>query len=98
MAGALFEGDFVGRAVGPEGGAKKGKPIVRIEMEITDGDLKGRRVTFEGKLDADNIPFTKRAMLAIGWKGKSVTTFLDDVKAAALTVPFRVEIASDGSF
>ncbi len=84
----------MGRAVGPEVGAKNGKPIIRIEMEIAEGDLKGRRVTFEGQLGEKNIPFTKRAMLAVGWKGKSVSTFVDDVKAADLTVPFKVEIAS----
>lgn len=94
MASNLFEGDFVGRAVKPEFGTKNGRPTIRIEMEIAEGDLKGRRATYEGRLDEKNIAFTKRAMLAIGWKGESIVTFVTDVKTANLIVPFRVEIAS----
>ena len=94
MAGFLFDGDCIGHAVGPEVGKKKGAWIVRIEMEVTDGIHKGRRVSYEGKLDEQNIKFTKKAMLAVGWKGVTVATFVDDVKAANLTVPFKVEIAS----
>jgi len=90
----LFEGDFVGRAVTPEFGTKKGKPSIRIEMEIAEGDYKGRRVSFDGALDERSIKYTKKAMIALGWKGVSVSTFIADVRAAALTVPFRVEIAT----
>lgn len=91
---SLFEGDFVGRCVNAEVGTRGNKPLVRIEMEITEGDKKGRRVAFEGKLDEKAIKYTKMAMVAVGWKGRTVVTFVEDVKAANVTVPFEVEIAS----
>src|SRR5690348_15927102 len=99
----LFEGDFVGKASKAEVGLKNGKAAVRIEMEVIEGDRKGRRANFEGDFSEKSIRFTKRAMLAVGWKGESIATFVDDVKKAALTVPFHVEIASwtrpsDGKF
>lgn len=90
----LFEGDCIGKAIKTEVGMKNGVPTVRIEMEATEGEHKGRRAAYEGKLDEKNVRFTKRAMIAVGWKGKSVTTFADDVKAANLTVPYKVKIAS----
>lgn len=91
---ALFEGDFVGKAVKTEVGSRNGKLLIRIEMEITEGERKGQRVSYEGKLTEDVIKYTKRDMIAVGWKGQSVKTFADDVKAANLTVPFTVRIAS----
>lgn len=94
MATNLFEGEFTGNAVKPEFGTKKGRPSIRIEMEVGEGDKKGRRAAYEGQLDEKNIKYTKRAMLAVGWKGVTVATFVADVTAANLTVPFKVEIVS----
>lgn len=95
MSNVLFEGDFEARQTKPEFGGKKGKPFVRVEMEITsDGPHKGRRLTFEGKLDTKNIKYTKQYMIALGWQGKTSGTFVADVTKANLTVPVQVRIAS----
>lgn len=94
MSGTLFEGDFVGRVTRAEIGYRNDKPLVRIEAEVGDGPYKGRRATFDGKFDEKNLPFTKRAMLAVGWKGVTIATFADDVTAANLQVSFVVEIAT----
>jgi hypothetical protein len=89
----LFEGDCVGKVINPEIGESRGKVKVKWEMIVSDGDHKGKRASYSGKLDAENIKFTKRDMLVVGWKGKDVRTFVSDVKAADLTVPFSAEIA-----
>lgn len=92
---ALFEGSCVGRAVKQEVGADgQGKPRVKWEMEVIDGEHKGKRAQYSGKLDAENIKWTKRDMISIGWQGKDVRTFVDDVAKANLTIPFEAQIAS----
>lgn len=96
---ALIEGDFYGKAVRAEIG---GKPVkVRIEMEVTEGENKGKRFPYEGKLDEKNIRYTKMAMMAVGWRGHSSKTFASDVAAAAVITSFKVRIAKftrdDGS-
>ncbi len=93
---ALFEGNVLGKVVNPEfGGDKNGKPKVKWEMQVTEGEHKDKRASYSGKLDEENIKFTKRDMMLIGWKGKDVRTFVDDVKAANLTIPFQAEIATN---
>lgn len=92
---SLFNGDCVGKAINPEIGDGGGKPRVRWEMLVTDGEHKDKRASYSGKLDPENIKFTKRDMMLIGWKGKDVRTFVADVKAANLTVPFTAEVASN---
>ena len=102
MAAQLFEGTFQqGRIVDAEIG-KSGKKVVRWGIVVVDdGPHKGKVARYSGKLDPENIKFTKRDMIAIGWQGKDVRTFVDDVKKANLLVPFTAEIASfkrdDGS-
>lgn len=96
---ALFEDpNCIGRAVNIEFGAdNQGRPRVRWEMEVLDGPHAGKRAKYSGKLDADNIKWTKRDMIAIGWKGKSVKTFVADATTAAADgkkVPFSAEIAN----
>lgn len=92
----LFEGNCNGRAVEVEVGADGGgKPRVRWSMEVTDGPHAGKRASYSGKLDEENIKWTKRDMKAIGWKGKDVRTFVEDVAKANLIVPFVAEIASN---
>lgn len=92
---SLFEGNCIGRVVNPEfGGDKQNRPRVRWEMEVTEGPHAGKRATYSGKLDPDNIKWTKRDMIAIGWKGVDVRTFVDDVKANTRPIPFVAEIAS----
>lgn len=98
----LFETEASARAVRPEfGTTPKGKPKIRVEFEIVDGDHKGKHVPWEGRLDEKSIKYTKRDMLAMGWQGKSVSTFANDVLAANKTLPIKTRIAEfkkdDGS-
>lgn len=90
-----FEGDgFVGRVVNPQVGKYKGKTKVSATFEITEGRHKGRRVQYDGKTDPENLGYTKRDMIAMGWKGEQSSTFATDVAAANLTLEFSVRIAS----
>jgi len=91
----LFEGTCIGKPVSVEFGADKNdRPVVRWQMEVTQGPHKGKRASYSGKLDPDNIKWTKRDMKLIGWKGVSSKTFLDDVKSANVEIEFNAEIAS----
>jgi hypothetical protein len=91
----LFSGECLGRVVNPEAGRDQNQRArVRWEMEVTEGEHKGKRASYSGKLDPENIRWTKRDMKTIGWKGESISTFVADVKAANLIVPFTAEIAS----
>jgi hypothetical protein len=97
MANAnLFSGDFTGKAVRAEFGENRnGQPKIRIEMQVSDGQPHaGKRASYDGKLDEKNVRFTKAAMIAVGWKGQDVRTFVDDVAKAQLVVPFSVEVAT----
>ena len=91
----LFEGDCKGKAVDVELGANgQGKPQVRWNMLVTEGPHEGKKASFSGKLDPDNIKWTKIAMIAIGWQGKDVRTFVEDVAKADRIVPFAAEIVT----
>jgi hypothetical protein len=94
---ALFAGDCIGKAVNVEFGEdNQGRPRVRWEMEVLEGPHTGKRAKYSGKLDPENIKWTKRDMIAIGWVGKSVKTFVADAMAASQAgrkVPFTAEIA-----
>lgn len=92
---ALFEGQGLkGRATNVEIGVdKQGRARVRWDMVITEGEFKGRVAKYSGKLDADNIKYTKRDMVAIGWRGEKSSTFVADVEKANLVVEFDAEIA-----
>src|SRR5262245_5160993 len=92
----LFEGKGLnGKPIDGEFGLDtQGRQLVRWTMEVTDGDHAGKHANYSGKLDRDNIKWTKRDMMSIGWKGQDVRTFVTDVEAAKLTVPFDAEIAS----
>jgi hypothetical protein len=63
-------------------------------MEIVEGEHKGKIAKYSGKLNPDNVKYTKRDMRLIGWKTDKSSTFVDDVKAAGLVVEFNAEIAS----
>lgn len=90
-----FAGQFFGKPVDPQLGMSKGKYKVRVEFEIVDeGPHKGKRARYDGKLDEENIKFTKRDMVSMGWQGKSASTFVEDVKRANKTMPITVEQAS----
>jgi hypothetical protein len=92
---ALFEGDFHGRAIKAEYGTKKnGTPQCRVVLEITSkGEGKGCHVQWAGNFKSESIKYTKRDMVALGWQGKTVGTFVDDVMADPKEVPFQVRIA-----
>ena len=92
---SLFEGsNLPGRPINVEFGADaQNRPRVRWNMEVVEGEHKGKIANYSGKLDPDNIKWTKRDMIAIGWKGLDVRTFVEDVKAANRVVPFTAEIA-----
>lgn len=92
FSGSGLNGKAVNVELGLDGG---GKPRVRWEMEVLDGEHRGKRASYSGKLDPENIKYTKRDMMRIGWKGQDVRTFIDDVKAAGLVVPFDAEIATN---
>lgn len=91
----LFEGDFTGKAVKVEfGEGKGGKPAIRVMMEIASGSRSGTQVPYEASFKPESIKYTKRDLMALGWKGQSVSTLVADVMAAGLTVPFNVRIAT----
>jgi hypothetical protein len=91
----MIEGNFQGKAVKAEIGTNKdNKPVIRAQLEITEGEHKGKRFNYEGNLKPESIKYTKRDMVALGWQGKDVMTFVDDVMKAAKVVPFDVTIAT----
>ena len=84
----------IGRAINVEIGLDgQGRKRARWTMEITQGEHKGKSAAYSGKLDPDNIKWTMKDMKAIGWKGERSATFVSDVEAAKLEVPFDAEIA-----
>ena len=97
----LFETECSAKPVsgGPE--KRGGKRKVRFEFEILDGDHKGKRVGWDGKLEGDAIKWTKRDLLTLGWQGKASATIADDVLKAPRTVRIKTRIArytrDDGS-
>lgn len=100
----LIEGRFIGKAVRGEVGRRSpSSPVtVNIDVEIGEGEHKGKRFQYVGKCGADNIKYTKWAAKAVGWKGKDIVQTLDrDIKAANLTIEFDLKIArferDDGS-
>lgn len=95
---ALFEGDFSGRVTKADYGTDKGgKPQIRVTLEITtEGERRGVQVQYSGNFKQESIKYTKRDMLALGWRGKTIGTFVDDVldaSEAGKVVPFQVRIA-----
>lgn len=89
----LFETECNAKPVsgGPE--TKNGKRKVRFEFEILDGDHKGKRVPWDGKLDGDNIKWTKRDLMTLGWQGQKSATITDDVLKTPKTVRIKTRIA-----
>jgi hypothetical protein len=92
----LFEGDFSGKIVrGEYGTGNNGKPSARVVLEIADGPRVGTQVTYEANFKAESIKYTKRDLIAAGWQGKTMATFVDDIaRRAGTVVPFNVRIAS----
>jgi hypothetical protein len=92
---ALIEGNFMAKSVSAEFGVnKKGVAELSVEFEITEGANAGRKVGYSGLFNEKSTKYTKAAMLALGWQGKSADTIVADIKAAAKVVPIEVQIAS----
>lgn len=93
----LFEGDFMGRIIRAEYGTsgRDNKPAARIVFEIAEGPRTGTQVTYQANFKQESIKYTKRDLLAAGWKGKTMASFVDDITArVGTTVPINVRIAS----
>lgn len=92
---SLFEGhNLKGRAINVEIGVSGGQARARWDMEIVEGEHKGKIAKYSGKLNPDNVKWTKRDMMTIGWKGQKSSTFVEDVTKANLIVEFDAVIAS----
>lgn len=90
----LFEGEFTGRCIKAEyGTGKNDKPSARALMEITEGPRKGTQVPYEANFKAESIKYTKRDLMALGWSGRTIATYVEDVTKANKTVTFQVRIA-----
>ncbi len=93
---------YLGRAMQPEYGKnpKSGRMEIRLSMEIVEGPLTGIRVKWTANMkNAKSIAFAKRDMIAAGWQGQSVLTFVTDVKTATASgrkVPFEARLAVNG--
>lgn len=91
---ALFIGqNLLGRAINVEIGVSGNIARARWDMEITEGEHKGKIAKYSGKLTSDAVKWTKRDMVLIGWAGQKSSTFVEDVKKANKVVPFNAEIA-----
>lgn len=97
--------EYMGHPIAPEYGnnPKSGKREIRLYMEIADGPLAGRRVKYTANTkDPRSTAYAKRDLMAAGWKGKDIGTFVADVTANAQTkISFTVRLArvtrDDGS-
>lgn len=92
----LIEGRFTGKAVRGEVGRRSptSAVTVNIDVEIGEGEHKGKRFQYVGKCGADNIKYTKWAAKAVGWQGKDIVETLDrDIKSANLDIEFDLKIA-----
>lgn len=69
----------------------KDERAVFVKVRIVDGESEGQTMVYDGALEGDRIKFTKRDLVAFGWKGQSSATVHDDILGAAKRVPFRVE-------
>lgn len=57
---------------------RQGVVLVRIVTRIDDGPSKGRMATYEEDVNAKSSLYVMRSMRAVGWTGKSLTSFADD--------------------
>jgi hypothetical protein len=102
MADLQHDAEYIGKAAIAEYGKnpKSNKKEIRIFMEIVEGPLAGRRVKWTANMKTDkSIAYSKRDMIAAGWKGKDIATFVSDVAAATaagLKLPFTARLASNG--
>lgn len=104
MSTAELQNDasYMGRAIDPKYGKnpKNNKKEIRLFMEIVEGPLTGRRVKWTANMKTEkSVSYSKRDMMAAGWKGRDIATFEADVIAATtagLKVPFTARLAENG--
>jgi hypothetical protein len=56
-------------------------PVVRINVEITEGAAAGSRHTYEDQVNNKQGPYIERTCSAVGWAGESLSTLSADVEA-----------------
>lgn len=61
-----------------ESDERPGVVVVRVVTRIDDGPSKGRMATYEEDVNAKSSLYVMRSMRAVGWAGKSLTSFADD--------------------
>lgn len=55
---------------------------VRINVEIADGPDKGRRVTYEDRVNNKSAPYIAKSCKAVGWQGRRLeSTLANDIEA-----------------
>lgn len=93
MAKELFEGTgLTGKVLSAEVGADgNGNPRGRAEIEVTEGEHKGKRASWSGKINRESAKYTFASMRTMGWQGKDVNTFSKDATGQSIT--FDAEIA-----
>jgi len=98
----LFEGDFLGRihhaeygVIPPKSDQQQPKPSARIVFEIAEGPRAGTQVTYDANFKPESVKYARRDLMAAGWAGKSMSTFVADIAAKVGTVlPISVRIAT----
>jgi hypothetical protein len=76
------EGIWNAKALGGEYGEDtKGLPVVRINVEITEGPSVGARCTYEEQINAKSALYASRSCAAVGWKGADLITLKADIDA-----------------
>jgi len=71
-------GEYRGRCTGPRdvkfGESQEGNLQIGLLLEVTAGECKGQRAVWYGGLGSEEAKaFTRKALLACGWDGKSWT-------------------------
>lgn len=64
---------------GRYGANDKNAPVVRINVEISEGPGKGQRHTYEEVVDNKQAPYIARTCKAVGWRGGTLATIERDV-------------------
>jgi len=91
----LFSGDFMAKIVKREfgGAGNNNKPVANIVFEIVEGPRSGTQVTYSPNFKTkESTKYARRDMMAAGWQGKTMATFVSDIKLGAV-FPINVRIA-----
>ena len=84
----LRNGTYPGRAIGAALGFTKGeKPQVAVELEVTEGEDAGQRITWFGYFSEKTEGRTLESLRTLGWQGDD----LDDLSTATGDCMFVVE-------